>query len=198
MKSLNQYILNESLIIEDLYNVSTIDDVYDYILEQLLIVNEGIFSKIGSKLKEWGNKAAESGESLDKKISELSNSAKDIINKAKQKAGKVWGNIKDAYISIVYEIDKALSKIANSYENICKNAGVKYEEMQAKMAALISSAIASGNETGKTIQQYISDKTQGAQKLVAISTLLLGAQMSVKAGVDSSVALDMLSMAGFK
>lgn len=164
----------------------------------MLSVNEGIFSKIGSKLKEWGNKAAESGESLDKKISDLSNSAKDIIKKAKEKAGKTWDNIKNAYVSIVHEIDTSLSAISNSYNDICKKAGVKYEEMQAKMAALMSSAIASGQATGKAMQEYIADKTNGSKKIIAISTLLLGAQMAVKAGVESSVALDMLSMAGFK
>lgn len=202
MKQLSSYILESSNEQEFLFNILnenyTFESVCEDILNEMLSINEGLFSKIGSKLKEWGTKAAENGESLDNKIKELSDSGKKVIKNAKEKSGSIWDKIKDAYVEIVSSIDKALNNVSDKINSIANTVGSSYEKVQGTISAVIANAIAKGGDTGEKIKSYISDKTKGAQKLTALSILILGAQMAYKNGVDSSTALELLSEAGFK
>lgn len=51
-------------------------------------VNEGFFSSLGKKLASWGEKAAQAGENLDKKISDASDAAKKAIEMLRRKLEK--------------------------------------------------------------------------------------------------------------
>lgn len=203
MKNLYSYIVEtaneqDSLCKGILNEEYTFESVCDDILNEMLSINEGFFSKLGNKLKEWGNKAAEKGESIDAKIKALSDSGKKIIDNAKTKAGNAWNTIKDAYVSIVSSLDNALNKLSDKINAISSSVGVSYEKVQGTISAVFANAIAKGGETADAIKGYIDDKSKGAQKLTALSILILGAQLSVKCGIDSSTALELLSEAGFK
>lgn len=202
MKQLSNYILESSDENEFLFNIFnedlTYESVCDKILNEMLSINEGLFSKIGSKLKEWGSKAAEKGESLDAKIKSLSDSGKKIIDNAKAKAGDAWNKVKDAYVSIVSSIDIALNNLSDKINSIASTIGSSFENVQGTISAVIANAMTKNNKTSETIKSYISDKTKGAKKITALSILILGAQMTYKSGVDTSTALDLLSEAGFK
>lgn len=202
MKQLSSYILESSNEQQFLFNILnenyTFESVCEDILNEMLSINEGLFSKIGSKLKEWGSKAAEKGESLDNKIKELSDSGKKVIKDAKAKAGNAWDKVKDAYVEIVSSIDKALNNVSDKINSIANTIGSSYEKVQGTISAVIANSIAKGGDTAEKIKSYVSDKTKGAQKLTALSILILGAQMAYKNGVDSSTALELLSEAGFK
>lgn len=56
-------------------------------------------------------------------------------------------------------------------------------------------------EIADNIGKWVSDKTKGAQKfaaLNALNTLLMGAMLARKTGIDSNIALEILSATGFK
>ena len=72
------------------------------------------------------------------------------------------------------------------------------EDFEGKCARIYANAIANSEKAAKEMQKWVADKTNGARKFAAMNTLLMGAVMAKGAGIDSALALDVLSMAGFK
>ena len=184
MKQLTDYIYeyNSSILKSAIYeginsNCKTLQESYENIFDMMFSVNEGLFTSIGKKLADWGSKAAKTGENIDKRITNASDSAKRAINTAKVKAGNAWKKVKDSYTSVILAVDDAIKASKDSIADLCKQAKIKIEDY---------------------IGKWVSDTTKGAQKFAALNTLLMGAMLARKTGIDSSMALEILSAAGFK
>lgn len=180
----------------------TLQECYEEFFDKMFSVNEGainegFFSKIGKALSKLGDKAANAGEELDKRVEKASDAAKGAIENAKKKAGDAWDKVKDTYQSVVVSVDDAIKASKESIEGLCKQTKLKVEDFEAKCAQIYTNAVANGKEGAKAVGEWISDKTKGAQKFAAMNTLLAGAMMAKAAGVDSGMAIEILSSAGF-
>lgn len=186
----------ESVVSDD--REITLQECYEELFDKMFSVNEGFFSSLGKKLASWGEKAAQAGENLDKKISDASDAAKKAIENAKEKAGEAWGKVKDVYTSVVLSVDDAIKASKESIVKLCEQTKMKIDDFEGKCARIYANAIANSEKAAKEMQKWVADKTNGARKFAAMNTLLMGAVMAKGAGIDSALALDVLSMAGFK
>ena len=186
----------ESVVSDD--REITLQECYEELFDKMFSVNEGFFSSLGKKLASWGEKAAQAGENLDKKISDASDAAKKAIENAKEKAGEAWGKVKNVYSSVVLSVDDAIKASKESIVKLCEQTKMKIEDFEGKCAQIYANAIANSKDAAKALQEWVADKTNGARKFAAMNTLLMGAVMAKGAGIDSTLALDVLSMAGFK
>lgn len=211
MKNLVDYINENSVnmefaeIFENVLNDEremTLQECYEELFDAMFSVNEGainegFFSKIGKAIASLGSKAATAGEELDKRVENASDAAKNAIDSAKKKAGDAWDKVKDTYQSVVVSVDDAIKASKDSIEGICKQTKLKVDEFESKCAQIYTNAIAKGKDSAKAVGEWVSDKTKGAQKFAAMNTMLAGAMLAKAAGIDSAMAIDILSAAGF-
>lgn len=205
MKQLTDYIYeyNSNILKSAIYeginsNCTTLQESYENIFDMMFSVNEGFFTNIGKKLTDWGSKAAKTGENIDKRITNASDAAKRAINTAKVKAGNAWKKVKDSYTSVILAVDDAIKASKDSIADLCKQAKIKIEDFEAKCALIYANAMSKSQEIADNIGKWVSDSTKGAQRFAALNTLLMGAMLARKTGIDSSMALEILSAAGFK
>lgn len=177
----------------------TLQDVYESFFDECFAnyqIDEGFFSKIGNFFKKAGEKAAEAGESADKKIEKMSDAAKKALDSAKEKAGKAWDSVKDAYTSVISSVDDAITRSKESITKLGETFNVKKEELESALAKVYLNAVEKGKEAGKAALEWVSDKTNGVQKIAAVNALVAGALLAKKVGIDSSAMIDILSAAG--
>ena len=218
MRSLDQFIkesmydenIENEFFFENIFteeNNMTLEEVYESIFDKMFMVNEstgemeineGVLGKLGKFLSKMGEKAEKGDEKIKEKVDKASDAAKKAIANAKEKAGKAWDKVKDVYANVVTSIDSAIQSTKKGMQDIITTAGMKLEEFETKAAQVYANAIAQGTKAGKAVIEWVNDKTEGVKKIGAMNAMLIGAMMASKAGLDSNVALEILSAAGFK
>jgi len=210
MKTLNKYI-NESSEIQSLLFESaleldeniTLQDIYEKIFDKMFdsetnMINEGIFSKIGSWLKKQGDKAEELGQDADKKIDELTDAGKAAIETAKKKAGDTWEKVKGVYTNAIAAVDNAITASKDTITDMAEKFKIKKDQLEATVANVYANAIASGKEFGQKAKEWMENAAKYPAQIAACVALITGAKMAVSAGYDSSMIIDLLSAAGVK
>lgn len=175
----------------------TLQECYEELFDKMFYVNEGLFSKLAGKLRNWADSADKADDKLRERVDNASDAAKNAIASAKKKAGKLWDKVSGTYCSVVMAVDDAIAMSKDSIVKLCAQSKVKVEEFESKCALIYTNAIAKSQNTAKAIQEWVNDKSKGAQKFAALNTLLMGAIMAKSAGIDSGMALDILASAGF-
>lgn len=206
MKQLSNYILESNLneynnlIKNPLTKSYTYNDVINIVVENL--ISETIDEGLGSYIKNVGDKIIKLSNIVDKKeneinkeISKLSKSSKNIIDDVKRNTGKNWNKIKGPIFQIVKSIDVALNPVDSKLEEICKIVKFNYDEIKGSFAAVITNTLIKGDDTAKEVENFINNEPN---KFLSIGILILGAKIALKTGVDSSTALDILINAGFE
>lgn len=212
MKSLNEFLSASSYVeinhnykgtpLFESYEIEqfeSLQEVYEAIFDKLFdeeneCLNEGFGSFFG-KLAKWGDKAdkkiSDFKQSVQDKVKSLSDAAKNAIETAKKKAGDAWDKVKDTYTSVVASIDNSLKASKDTIVKFAVNAKMKVDELESKIASIITNAMASGKELGEKLMNILASPVQGTL-LVAYFTTALAAS---KGGIKSDTLLDVLSAA---
>lgn len=162
------YMLFESYEIE---HFTDIDEVYESILDKMLYgdisrINEALgigklFSKVGNKLGEWGDKITKKEDDVDKyikdKFKKLSDGAKAAWKSAKEKAGEAWDKVKAAYTEVISAIDEALTKCKDTVVKFAEQCKVKAKELIAKVGAVTAALLTLSGKIAKSILELIKD-----------------------------------------
>lgn len=200
MKSLNEFLngnntiqYNDVVLFEsyEIEQFESLQEVYEAIFNKMFdiedeSINEGFFSALSNGLRKMADTTDKVKAKKDEFTKKLSDAAKNAIESAKEKAGKAWDKVKDTYTSIVGSIDNALKATKDTIVKFAANAKLKVEEVESKIAAITSNAIAKGGKVGKKIGEFITDVAK-APFLVAFLTTALAA---------SSVGLDIQTLSG--
>jgi len=208
MKQLQDFIYASSqdfnLLFESIDEVdeyTTLENIYEDIFDKIYnngMINEGLFSKIGSALAKFGQKAQQAGEKADQKMKNLSDAGKSAIDKAKEKAGNAWDKVKGVYTNIVSAIDTAIAASKDTITSLAEKFKLKKEEIEATIANVYSNAIAAGKEIGKKIGEWTMNAAKFPAQLTAGATLIVGCKIAMTAGFNSDMIMDLLFAAGLK
>lgn len=211
MKSLKEKLLNESSMINDLLFESvleldeniTLQNVYESLFDKMFdsetnMINEGIFSTIGSWLKKQGDKAEDLGKDADAKIDKLTDAGKAAIETAKKKAGNTWDKVKNVYTNAVAAVDSAITASKDSITDMAEKFKIKKDQLEATVANVYANAIASGKEFGQKAQEWMNNSKKYPAQIAACVAIITAAKMAISAGYDSSMIIDLLSSAGVK
>lgn len=200
MKSLNEFLngnnnvqYNDVVLFEayEIEQFESLQEVYEAIFDKMFdiedeSINEGFFSALSNGLRKMADTTDKVKAKKDEFTKKLSDAAKNAIESAKEKAGKAWDKVKDTYTSVVGSIDNALKSTKDTIVKFAANAKLKVEEVESKIAAITTNAIAKGGNVGKKIGEIIADVAK-APFLVAFLTTALAA---------ASVGLDIKTLSG--
>lgn len=190
MENLNDFVLQT---IAD--NIS-LEQVYENLFNKMYNINEsrineGFFNTVSKLLKKSADKIDKFDNDIDTAKIKLSNAATTAIANAKQKAGNTWDSIKQTYEKVVGVIDNALQQAKGSVTDAVKKTNITADEIEAKLGNIYTNGLAQGKAV---FINFLTNKT----KIHAINTLMIGAIMCNKAGLNSSQIIDILDAAGIK
>lgn len=162
------------------------------------LITEGIIGDLHKNFDKMGGKREDfKGFSKDD-IEKTSDACKSAYEKVKSKSGKLWDEVKDIYAAILISIDEAVTNSKKAIEQLVANNQMKLDDFEFTCAQVYANAIAKGTKAGKQIIAWIADKSNGDRKSYAMVTFLISALSASKAGLDPSLALEILTSAGFK
>lgn len=198
MKTLNEFLTktttSENVVVfesHEIDNFANLQEVYEALFDKMFIVEEGLFSKLGNALSKLGKKSEELDSKIEAKKKAMSDAAKAAIESAKKKAGDAWDKVKDTYIAAVAQVDAGMQASKDYIVNLAKATGMKIDELEGKMASMITNAVANGKT--KLAEMFADSK-----KAAAINTLISGAVLCSKQGLSKDEILSVLEIAGIK
>lgn len=190
MENLNDFVL------QTIADNMSLEQVYENLFNKMYNINEsrineGFFNTVSKLLKKSADKIDKFDNDIDTAKIKLSNAATTAIANAKQKAGNTWDSIKQTYEKVVGVIDNALQQAKGSVTDAVKKTNITADEIEAKLGNIYTNGLAQGKAV---FISFLTNKT----KIHAINTLMIGAIMCNKAGLNSSQIIDILDAAGIK
>lgn len=207
MKTLVEYLTIEDVqtaVFEQIESPRTAQEAYESLGRKMLeddMLCEGLgnfFRKLAGMGDKIDDKASKLKDASKEAIEKMSDAAKKAIENIKKEAGNKWDSIKDTYTAVIAQVDAGVQQSKEMMAGIVKAAGQKIEDVENTVASVYTAALEKGGELGKKVQEWAADKSKGAITFSVVSTFTMASLMAAKAGLNSSLLMDIMTTAGIK